>query len=48
MPQATLAMTLHVERSGDEALSFDLQVLAGNDLLALASGGPAALRVEVP
>ncbi|MCC6617684.1 MAG: hypothetical protein IT341_01450 [Chloroflexi bacterium] len=48
MPDAILKMTLHVDRSGDGPLSFDLQVLAGNDLLALASGGPAALRVQVP
>jgi hypothetical protein len=48
MPGATLAIALNAERRSAGPVSFDLQVLADNDLLTLAEGGPAALRVEVP
>ncbi len=48
MPGATLAMPIHAERRAAGPIAFDLQVLAGNDILTLAEGGPAALRVEVP
>lgn len=45
---ATLEMPLVVTRRADGPVAFDLQVLAGNDLLTLADGTPAELRVEVP
>lgn len=45
---ATLEMPLVVTRRAPGPIAFDLQVLAGNDLLALADGTPAELRVEVP
>jgi hypothetical protein len=48
MPGATLAIALNAERRTPGSVSFDLQVLADNDLLALADGGHAALRIEVP
>jgi hypothetical protein len=48
LPGTTLAIPILVERRRAEAVSFDLQVLSGNDLLQLAEGGPAVLRIEVP
>lgn len=45
---ATLKMELVVTRRAGGPVAFDLQVLAGNDLLTLADGSPAELRVEVP
>ena len=45
---ATLEMPLVVTRRAPGSVAFDLQVLAGNDLLTLADGSPAELRVEVP
>jgi hypothetical protein len=45
---ATLEMPLVVTRRAPGPVAFDLQVLAGNDLLTLADGSPAELRVEVP
>jgi len=48
LPGATLAIALDVTRRTDEPVAFDLQLLAGNHLLALAGGEPAELRVEVP
>jgi hypothetical protein len=48
LPGTTLAIPILVERLLGEAVSFDLQVLSGNDLLQLAEGGPAVLRIEVP
>ncbi|HET8776673.1 MAG TPA: hypothetical protein VFN76_03325 [Candidatus Limnocylindria bacterium] len=45
---ATLEMPLVVTRRAPGPVAFDLQVLAGNDLLALADGSPAELRIEVP
>lgn len=44
----TLEMPLVVTRRADGPVAFDLQVLAGNDLLTLADGSTAELRVEVP
>ncbi len=44
----TLAIPVLVDRLQPGPTSFDLQVLSGNDLLQLAEGGPAVLRVEVP
>jgi hypothetical protein len=48
MPDATLAIPIHAERRSGDPIAFDLQLLAGNDLLQLAGGGVAELRVEVP
>lgn len=48
MPGATLAIPIHVDRRASGPVEFDLQVLADNDILTLAGGGPATLRVEVP
>lgn len=48
LPGTTLEIPILVERRLAEAVSFDLQVLSGNDLLQLAEGGPAVLRIEVP
>ena len=48
LPGATLTIPLNVRRIGEGAVAFDLQVLAGNDLLTLDGGDPAELRVEVP
>lgn len=45
---ATLEIPLYVTRTDPEPIAFDLQVLAGNDLLTLDGGGPAELRVEIP
>lgn len=45
---ATLTIPLHVRRVAEGPVGFDLQVLAGNELLALEGGEPAELRVEVP
>jgi hypothetical protein len=45
---ATLEIPVVVARRADGPVSFDLQVLAGNNLLTLADGNPAELRVDVP
>jgi hypothetical protein len=45
---ATLDIPIVVTRRADGPISFDLQVLAGNDLLSLEDGEPAQLRVEIP
>lgn len=45
---ATLEIPIVVTRQAPGPVAFDLQVLAGNDLLTLADGAPAELRVEVP
>jgi hypothetical protein len=48
LPGATLTIPIVVTRTGGGPVSFDLQVLAGNDLLTLDGGAPADLRVELP
>ena len=45
---ATLEIPIVVTRRAEGPVAFDLQVLAGNDLLTLEGGEPAELRVEVP
>lgn len=45
---ATLEIPIVVTREAPGPVAFDLQVLAGNDLLTLADGTPAELRVEIP
>lgn len=45
---ATLEIPVVVTRVADGPVAFDLQVLAGNDLLQLPDGRPAQLRVELP
>ena len=45
---ATLEIPIVVTRRADGPISFDLQVLAGNDLLSLEGSEPAQLRVEIP
>jgi hypothetical protein len=45
---ATLEIPIVVTRRADGPISFDLQVLAGNDLLSLEDGEPAQFRVEIP
>lgn len=44
----TLEIPILVERRAPGPIAFDLQVLSGNDLLQLADGGPAVIRVEIP
>lgn len=48
MARATLEIPLYVDRRIEGPVAFDLQLLAGNDLLSLEGGDPAALRIEVP
>lgn len=48
LPEAELIIELEVTRRAAGPVAFDLQLLAGNDLLTLADGQPAELRVEVP
>ncbi len=48
MPGATLTIPLDVTRLGAGPVAFDLQILAGNELLTTDDGDPAELRVEVP
>jgi hypothetical protein len=48
LPGAELEITLQVTRRAPGPVAFDLQVLAGNDLLTLDGGLPAELRVEIP
>ncbi|MEP7082706.1 MAG: hypothetical protein ABI841_06985 [Chloroflexota bacterium] len=45
---ATLTIPLYVTRLAPGPTSFDLQLLAGESILALPDGQPAELRVEVP
>lgn len=45
---ATLTIPILVTRLAPGPVAFDLQVLAGNDLLTLDGGEPAELRIEVP
>jgi hypothetical protein len=45
---ATLTIPILVTRLGPGPVAFDLQVLAGNDLLTLDGGEAAELRVEIP
>ena len=48
LPGAQLVMELAVTRRAAGPVAFDLQLLSGNDLLTLADGQPAELRVQVP
>jgi len=45
---ATLTIPILVTRLVPGPVAFDLQVLAGNDLLTLDGGEPAELRIEIP
>lgn len=45
---ATLTIPILVTRLAPGPIAFDLQVLAGNDLLTLDGGEPAELRIEIP
>lgn len=45
---ATLTIPILVTRLAPGPVAFDLQVLAGNDLLALDGDEPAELRIEIP
>lgn len=45
---ATLTIPILVTRLAPGPVAFDLQVLAGNDLLTLDGGDPAELRIEIP
>ncbi len=45
---ATLTIPIFVTRLAPGPVAFDLQVLAGNDLLTLGGGEPAELRIELP
>lgn len=45
---ATLTIPILVTRLAPGPVAFDLQVLAGNDLLTLDGGEPAELRIELP
>ena len=48
LPEAQLEITLQATRRAPGPVAFDLQLLAGNDLLTLDGGQPAELRVEIP
>jgi len=48
LPAATLTIELVATRVAGGPIAFDLQLLAGNDLLRFDGGEPAELRVEVP
>ena len=48
LPGATLTIPLLATRVAAGPVAFDLQLLAGNNMLTLESGEPAELRVEVP
>lgn len=48
LPGATLTIPIIATRNAPGPVAFDLQVLAGNDLLTLEGGGPAEIRVEIP
>jgi hypothetical protein len=48
LPKATLTIPLVATRKAAGAVSFDLQLLAGEALLAIQSGGPAETRVTIP
>jgi hypothetical protein len=45
---ATLTIPILVTRLAPGPIAFDLQVLAGNDLLTREDGEPAELRIEIP
>ena len=47
-PGATLQIPIVVTRRGPGPVAFDLQVLAGNAILAADDGDPAETRVEIP
>lgn len=47
-PRATLTIPLYVTRVAPGPVSFDLQILSGEEILTLADGQPAELRVDVP
>lgn len=47
-PGATLTIPVLVTRNAPGGVAFDLQVLAGEAILALADGEPAELRVQIP
>lgn len=47
-PGETLDIPIYVTRLAAGPVAFDLQVLSRNDLLTLADGEPAELRVELP
>ena len=48
LPGAELIIELDVTRRAAGPVAFDLQLLAGNDLLTFDGGEPAEVRVEVP
>lgn len=48
LPGATLTMALDATRMVEGPIGFDLQVLAGNELLTFDGGEPAEVRIEVP
>jgi len=48
LPTATLEIPIVVTRQAPGPVAFDLQVLAGNDVLSGEGGAPAVFRVEVP
>ena len=45
---ATLVIPINVTRRQAGPVAFDLQVLAGNDILLLPDGSSAELRIEIP
>jgi hypothetical protein len=47
-PGESIDVRIFVTRITSDPVAFDLQVLAANDLLTLADGSPAELRVEIP
>ncbi|HEX5579781.1 MAG TPA: hypothetical protein VFY43_08960 [Candidatus Limnocylindria bacterium] len=48
LPGGVLTIPIQVTREERGGVSFDLQVLAGEAILALGDGSPAELRVSVP
>jgi hypothetical protein len=48
LPGGELTIPIQVSRRERGALAFDLQVLAGEEILSFEDGSPAELRVSVP
>ncbi len=48
LPGGELTIPIQVTRQRRGEVAFDLQVLAGEAILSLEDGAPAALRVSIP
>ena len=45
---ATISIPLIANRKAPGPVAFDLQILAGEAIMQLETGGPAELRVQLP